>query len=114
VNFEWDRRSARGNLRKHGISFEVAIAVFGDNDRIERVDASGLENEERWGTVGLVDGIEIYVLYTTSGGVLRLISARRARRHEREEYWKREDQAGSEKPANDDEAAGEATTRDEG
>ena len=28
--FEWDPRKARGNLRKHGVSFEEAQSVFYD------------------------------------------------------------------------------------
>jgi uncharacterized DUF497 family protein len=45
--------------------------------------------EQRWITIGLVDGVEIAVAYTVRGEAIRLISARKAERHEREDYWKR-------------------------
>jgi uncharacterized DUF497 family protein len=76
VDFEWDAAKAEINERKHGVSFEVAVGVFEDSERIERLD-------------GLIDGIEIYVVYVARGEAIRLISARRASRHEREEYWNR-------------------------
>jgi hypothetical protein len=46
--------------------------------------------EERWVTVGLVEGIELYVVYTVRAERVRLISARKATRDERKEYWNRE------------------------
>ena len=33
--FEWDDKKAAINLQKHGVSFETAILVFQDEDRIE-------------------------------------------------------------------------------
>jgi uncharacterized DUF497 family protein len=30
VQFEWDRRRAQANLKKHGVSFEEAATVFRD------------------------------------------------------------------------------------
>ena len=30
LSFEWDPRKAASNLRKHGVSFEEAVRVFGD------------------------------------------------------------------------------------
>ena len=89
VDFEWDAAKAEINERKHGISFEVAIGVFEDSERIERLDSDSSEDEERWATTGLIDGTETYVVYTMRGEVIRLITARRANRHEREEYWNR-------------------------
>jgi hypothetical protein len=90
VEFEWDARKAESNEQKHGITFEFATRVFEDADRIDRLDADSSEEEERWAITGLVDGIEIYVVYVMRGEAFRLITARKASRHEREEYWNRE------------------------
>ena len=81
-------RKAASNERKHGIPFDVATLVFEDDDRIDRIDSES--SEERWVAIGLADGFEIYVVYTIREQVIRLISARKASRHEREEYWNRE------------------------
>lgn len=89
VDFEWDAEKAESNERKHGIPFEVATLVFEDDDRIDCLDLESSE-EERWVAIGLADGFEIYVVYTIREQIIRLISARRASRHEREEYWNRE------------------------
>jgi uncharacterized DUF497 family protein len=89
VEFEWDARKAKSNERKHGIPFEAATLVFEDDDRIDRVEFESSE-EQRWVAIGLVDGFEVYVVYTLRGRIIRLISARKASRHEREEYWNRE------------------------
>ena len=89
MDFEWDAAKAESNERKHGIAFEVAAGVFEDSERIERLDSDSSEDEERWAVTGLIDGTEVYVVYVLRGDVVRLISARRANRHEREEYWNR-------------------------
>ena len=39
MEFEWDPHKAESNLRKHRISFEDAIQVFLDPNRIETFDA---------------------------------------------------------------------------
>lgn len=89
MEFEWDSRKAASNLRKHGIPFPFAARVFLDDNRMERLDRDGNYEEDRWITLGVVDDLEIVVVYTTRAKVFRIISARRANRHEREEYWNR-------------------------
>jgi uncharacterized protein len=90
VEFDWNTAKAANNLRKHGVAFEFAAAVFADVNRVERRDSDPSRDEERWATVGLIEGVEIFVVYTVRGEVTRLISARKASRYEREEYWNRE------------------------
>jgi hypothetical protein len=89
VDFEWDASKAKSNERKHGVTFEFAVGVFADDDRIERLDADSSSTEERWATTGLIEGMEIYVVYAVRGESVRIISARRASRYEREAYWNR-------------------------
>ena len=86
MEFSWDDKKDRANQRKHGISFSLASLVFSDENRQEQLDESSLD-EERWITIGLIDGQEIVVVYTIRDGMTRLISARGADKYEREDYW---------------------------
>ena len=90
MEFEWDPEKALANLRKHGVSFKSAISVFLDEHRIERLDDSIGYDEYRFVTVGLVEEFELAVVYTPRKDKLRIISARRADRYEREAYWNRD------------------------
>lgn len=80
--FEWDEGKAAANLRKHGISFELAI--FGDPRILTLADTTHGEPEERWFSIGLAsNGVPMSVAYlwTDMGAGLikiRLITARRA------------------------------------
>ena len=86
--FEWDANKNRVNKVKHGIDFESAITVFGDPLMLSRVD----END-RWQTIGYSEGciLLLFVAHTyheEDEVVVRIISARRANRHERKHYEK--------------------------
>ena len=87
MDFEWDAQKASSNLRKHGVLFSLATRVFADGMRTERLESGEHDEEDRWKTVGLVAGVELVVIYTVRADTVRLISARRAERYEREEYW---------------------------
>ena len=81
--FEWDEAKATANLRKHGVSFELASSVFGDLRILTLADATHSESEERWFSIGLANGVPMSVAYlwTDVGAGLikiRLITARRA------------------------------------
>ncbi len=90
TRFEWDPVKAASNLRKHGVSFEIAIRAFADpfawveQDRIEG-------GEQRWQTLGMVEGAVLLLVAHTvwekeNIEVIRIISARRAEPKERRRY----------------------------
>ncbi len=81
--FEWDDAKNASNRNKHGIDFEDAIAIFEAPVLISPSTRSG---KDRWIAVGLLDGVEVAVVFTRRGDAIRLISARRARRYERTAY----------------------------
>ena len=90
MRFEWDEAKNRRNLVKHKISFETAQSVFDDPELLSLLDRM-VENEERWYTLGLIDGvIVVLVVHTFRGGVgqevVRIISARKATPRERRWY----------------------------
>jgi uncharacterized protein len=86
VSFDWDEAKAQTNARKHKVDFADAVAVFEDGSAITIPDEDS-DDEERWVTVGTdVFGRLLVVVYTWRGANIRLISARKANRHERADY----------------------------
>lgn len=83
--FEWDPAKNESNLEKHGIDFEDAIGIFASPIVLFRSDRGG---EVRWVAVGMLEGREIAVVYSIRDERYRIISARRARKNEREAYRK--------------------------
>ncbi len=92
IRFEWDPRKAAGNLRKHGVSFEDAQTVFSDERALFLDDPDHSEEEDRFVLLGLSAALRVLVVvhcYRAEDQVIRLISARRATRHERDVYVRR-------------------------
>ncbi len=86
--FEWDDEKAADNYSRHGVSFEVAAKVFEDPFAIERLDDREDYGEERFILIGMVEGAVLFVAHTERGNRIRLISARRATRHEQDDYFR--------------------------
>jgi uncharacterized DUF497 family protein len=86
LGFEWDEEKARINLSKHRVSFLTAAAMFAD-EILERIDDREDYGEIRCIALGRVD-TEVYrVVFTwRSDNVIRIISAQKASRDEREIY----------------------------
>lgn len=82
--FEWDEKKNKANENKHGLTFEDATKVFDDPDRIQYVASKG--NERRFVTVGKVIKFIVAVVFTVRSGMLRIISARQARKNEINDY----------------------------
>lgn len=84
--FEWDERKAAANLAKHGVSFLAAAAIF-DAERLERIDDREDYGELRHIALGRCGTTVLRVVYTwRDDRTVRLISAQKAERHEREAY----------------------------
>jgi len=81
--FEWDDLKRELNLVKHGIDFESAIEVFHGPIILHRSDRN---SEERWTALGYSDNRLIVVVFTRRADVIRIISARSARKNEEREY----------------------------
>jgi len=90
TEFAWSEPKNAANRKKHGISFETAARVFEDSAAVcylERFDGG----EQRWHTVGLAAGIAIILVAHTvteenGNEIIRIISARKANRRERDLY----------------------------
>ena len=83
--FEWDEAKRRANIEKHGLDFADAVEVF-DDVRHYTYTSPVPSAERRYVSVGLVRGLLIAVVSTPRGDKLRVISARPARRNERDRY----------------------------
>jgi uncharacterized DUF497 family protein len=87
VRFEWNSAKAVANLRKHGVSFDEAASVFFDPLSATGTDPDHSRDEERYVTFGRSSsGRLLVVAHTEHGGAVRIITARRATRAERELY----------------------------
>jgi len=88
LQFEWNEHKAKGNLQKHGVSFEEAATVFGDPLSLTISDPLSSEHiEERFVTIGQTSGGRtLVVVHSDRGETIRIISARVATRKERKAY----------------------------
>ncbi|MBR5966085.1 MAG: BrnT family toxin [Treponema sp.] len=91
--FEWDENKNDANKKKHGVSFEMAVRVFLDDKRIEKLDEEhSTLDEERINIIGRTSGMLIlFVVATDKSGKTRIISARKAERDEEAEYYENYD-----------------------
>ncbi len=87
--FEFDPDKSAANRAKHGIDFEAAQMLWIDDDRIE-ADARS-NTEPRIAVIGLIEGKHWTAFITVRGEAIRIISVRRSRNDEVEEYDRKKD-----------------------
>jgi len=85
MRFVWDERKADANARKHGVTFEEAATVFLDPLALIIEDPGHPENARIIGE-SEAQRILLVAFVEQDEDALRLISARRATRHERRRY----------------------------
>lgn len=87
MKFEWDARKAEINLHKHGVSFDEAGSVFLDRLALSGPDPKHSVGESRYITFEMSRlGRLLAVSHTYRPGAIRIITARRVTRGEREIY----------------------------
>jgi uncharacterized protein len=87
MQFEWDPKKTKNNVKKHGVSFEEAVTVFYDplSATFDDPDHSG--DELRFVTIGFSSGNRLLVVsHSDRGDVLRIISARSVTAYERNRH----------------------------
>lgn len=88
IRYQWDMAKARANERKHAVSFEEAASVF-RGLILSRPDGRRDYGEPRWIALGIdSNGVRLNVVHTFRGEEIRIISAWKASKHEREAYEK--------------------------
>jgi uncharacterized protein len=85
MRFEWDAAKNAANVVKHAVSFQDAIRIF-EGPVLEMLDRRRDYGEERIIAIGMLDDLELTVVYTMRGYSRRIISARRAHHRERKAY----------------------------
>ena len=89
LRFDWDEAKAASNLVKHGVSFEEAATVFGDPLALTLDDPDHSADEPRFLTFGVSSRRRVLLVVNMERGrMLRIISARKATKHERIIYEK--------------------------
>lgn len=87
MKIEWDPRKAESNRIKHGVSFEEAATVFREPLAATGADPDHSITEDRFITFGVSEvGRLLVVSHTERGEIIRIISARKATKRERELY----------------------------
>ena len=87
IEFEWDPSKAESNLRKHAVSFEEAASVFRDRLSVTCPDPDHSDDEDRYLTIGVSHrSTPLIVSHTDRGERIRIISARKLTRRERDQY----------------------------
>ena len=87
--FEWDPEKAKRNLEIHGVSFDEASTAFGDTPSLTIYDPLHSEDEDRFILIGnTYKNRLIVVVHTARGNRIRIISARKTTKKEREYYEK--------------------------
>ena len=91
VIWTWDDAKADENVKKHDVDFEMATRVF--RDQLSLMYEDPFRGERRWRTIGMVNGLVLIVVHTLPEEnkeprhrIGRIISARKAERHERRAY----------------------------
>ena len=91
LRYEWNQRKNRQNFQKHSLWFEEAQTVWADIRALDFFDPDSSDVEERFIRVGRSTRLNILVVVYAEnepGGLIRIISARKATRLEQEEYEK--------------------------
>jgi uncharacterized DUF497 family protein len=91
MGFEYDPENSASNKAKHGIDFEQAKALWGD-DRLIETPARDAEEPRRL-AIGQIAGKLWTAIFTMRAGKVRLISVRRSRDREVDHYEDHQDQS---------------------
>ena len=87
--YEWDEEKNRANIKKHGVSFSEAITVFDDDNAMYKTDPDHSQQEERFVIMGYSSSLRLLIVchcYRKSSAIIRIISARKATKHEEKQY----------------------------
>ena len=83
MNFKWNEQKRRRNIQNHRIDFADLSSVF-DGPMVVWLDTREDYGEERWVGIGFLSNTLLVIVYTEN--TIRLISARKANKHERKIY----------------------------
>lgn len=86
MQFAWDEAKRKANIIKHGIDFADAKTVFaGATFTIE--DDRFVYDDQRFITLGMLKGMVVVIAHTEQDDIIRIISIRKATKHEQKIYF---------------------------
>lgn len=85
MRFEWDDEKNKENIRKHELDFADAWEIF-EAPMLTNLDTREDYGESRWVGIGFLKNFVVVVVYTESEDVIRIISLRKALKHERTRF----------------------------
>ena len=91
LRFEWDEDKNRENIKKHGVSFQEAQTIFLDENAMRFFDPDHSQDEDRFIMLGMSFKLRVLVVchcHRKNDTVIRIISARKADKHESMGYWR--------------------------
>lgn len=86
MKFEWDETKRRTNLHKHRIDFKDCPTIFAGYTRTLQNGRFDY-HEQRFITTGMLNGRIVVVAHTETSDTIRIISARKATRHEQQFFF---------------------------
>ena len=93
IEFEWEARKAASNRKKHRVSFEEAVTAFEDESALVIDDPAHSKFEDRFIHLGMSQLARILVVvhcFRELDLKIRIISARKATRHEHSQYFQKD------------------------
>ncbi len=87
MEFQWNEAKRQSNLHHHGIDF-IGIQKAFEGETVTILDDRFDYGEERFVTFALLDGRVVAIVHTETDKVIRLISVRKATKHEENSYYK--------------------------
>ena len=90
LEFEWDKKKERANIKNHGISFQEARTAFYDENAIQFFDPDHSADEDRFILLGASYKLNTLVIchcFREEETIVRIISARKADKDESKAYW---------------------------
>jgi uncharacterized DUF497 family protein len=88
MEFEWDNNKNKSNLDKHGLNFEDTKFIF-ESQTITFKDEREDYGEDRFITLGTLEGRVVVVVHTQRNYLVRIISMRKANEREKKIYFER-------------------------
>jgi len=86
MQFEWDEQKNQANIRRRGLDFADAAQVF-DGPMIVNLDTRQDYEEDRWIGIGMTHGRVVVIVYAERDDTIRIISMRKALKHEHNRYY---------------------------
>ncbi|GHU23020.1 hypothetical protein FACS1894172_00120 [Spirochaetia bacterium] len=88
MRFVWDPKKNEEHIRKHSVSFEQALYVYSDPNRLTLYDSVHSFDENRWVLIGNANGHILFVIEAEANedDTVLIVSARKAIKREQEQY----------------------------